>query len=299
MEPFGLIITGQLRSFFKDEVHDSFREFLKNLASRYDVYAVLVVNQSDIQHEQFLFFKQYVKEYRILEYPLYHKEFTEKELVYSTMFSVESCLEGVTEERKRESDGYCHIMSFYYQVSQIQLGIQTLEDFGIPFRYLMRTRFDIVYKVELIPYSNTANELVPHSLEQEYKRRVLYKQHGVKSVEEYLELAAKTPWESRLRTNGILSMLGFGGRYYNNLDIHNSNPKLYMYNDHILIGETEIFKTFLNAWSVFTDESRLKTEVLKSGIQFMFAPESMFLLLLLANSITPIMYLDETWTIMR
>lgn len=300
MKTLGLILTGQLRTFFDEEVHASFRSFLKGLSSEYRVYAALVINQSGVQPEQFEFLKDYIYEYSIIEYPKYHKEFEKRQEMYDTLSKVESILGSTIEkERAKESDGYCHIDSFYYQVSQIQVGLKALKQYGVVFDCMMRTRFDVICKIDIVPFSNSKNILVPHSLEQEYIRNVMFKRYGFKGLDDFLEWAKTSQWDSSLRVNGIASMLGFGGRYYNNINILDKSNYIYSYNDHMIIGKEIQFDTFLHVWDLFTDFKKMETIIKTSNITFIFAPESLFLLHFLGSEISPIVYTDETWELKR
>lgn len=296
MKTLGLILTGQLRTFFDAEVQASFLEFLTGLRNTYKVYGALVINEPSIQPEQFEFLNEYMEKYTIVDYKTLHKEFEQKEEMYRNLLSIEADL-GVAEERAKESDGYSHITSFYYQVSQIQEGIKTLKSLGIPFDCFMRTRFDIVYKIEMVPFSNTGSTFFPHSIEQEYMRFGIYSNFNIFSVEDYILWAKMFPWKTMLRINDYVSLLGFGGTYYNNLDIINKKSYIWMYNDHIIIGTPDTFETFLDIWSLFIDTQRLSTVIKNSHIHFVFAPESLFLLHFLNHGITPLMYFDNTWDI--
>ncbi len=300
MESLGLIITGQLRTFFDTDVQDSFRAFLTGLKTKYTLYGALVINEPNIQTYNFDFLKQYMKDFIIIDYKQVHKEFNLKETIYTNLLEIEKEL-GVAEERAKESDGYIHITSFYYQISQIQEGIKALNSFNVPFHCLMRTRFDILYSkdIEIIPFSNMKSPLFSHSVEQEYLRYNLYRRYKLSSIQEYLEWAADISWESPLRIHDLSSILGFGGRYYNNLDILEKENYIWMYNDHMIIGTLDTFKTLMNIWDNFLNKEYIEKIINKAGIQFLFAPESLFLIHFLSYTITPIMYLDGTWGIKR
>ena len=319
MKTLGLIITGQLRTFFDDEVQMSFRNFLKGLSTEYKVYAALVVNQSSVQPEQFEFLKDYIYEYSLLEYPKYHKEFEKRKEIYSNLFTIHTRL-GIDEDTIHVSDEYCYLDSFYYQASQIQVGILALKKYGITFDCIMRTRFDVIYKIDILPFSNPGNVLVPHSVEQEYSRNLQLKRSGFKDVNDYLNWANTSEWQSLLRFENIedylkwaktpecesliqihklAALLGFGGRYYNNTDILNKSNYIWMYNDHIIIGTEPQFDTFLHVWDLFCNIDRLEQTIFNSKIAFLFAPESLFILHCIGHEMTPIMYLDDTWDLKR
>jgi hypothetical protein len=299
MESLGLIITGQLRTFFKETVQESFQSFLEGLCSKYDVYMLLVINETEIPYEKFVFLNKYVKRYTIVDYPRVYKDFELKNTIQEIMLSIEDDLEGVREERERENSAEWNLQCFYYQITQIQIGLQGLYNYDISFNTIMRTRFDVYYTTEIIPYSNPNCELVPHSIEHEYKRHVLFRRFKFSTVESFMDTLQYTHFETNLRVFGVVRMLGFGGKYYNNTDVLNTKPKLYMYNDHILIGRPEVFQSFLDCWNLFTDEKKLRDVIFTSGIRYILAPEAMFQLLCLGNGITPIMYNDDTWDIVR
>lgn len=298
MKTLGLILTGQLRTFFDADVQASFLEFLAGLRNTYRVYGTLVINEPDIDPSKFEFLNEYMETYKIVDYKRIHKDFEKKEEMYRNLLTIETEL-GIAEERAKESDGYIHITSFYYQVSQIQEGIKALKSLGIKFDCFMRTRFDILYKIEIVPFSNIESTFFPHSIEQEYMRNSLYKRHMLNSIEEYLNKIKIPHWETPLRIHPLISMLGFGGRYYNNLDILNKEQYIWMYNDHMILGTPDTFETLLDIWPSFLEKKDLAKSIKKSGIRFVFAPESLFLLHFLGKSITPILYLDETWGIKR
>ena len=99
--------------------------------------------------------------------------------------------------------------------------------------------------------------------------------------------------------NDTSKYIGFGGAYYNNTCFLNNNPKLWMYNDHIIIGYKKEFNILLYFWSLFNNEDDLLNLIKISNIKHIFAPESLIILLCLKYNITPIMYLDNLWDLRR
>lgn len=296
MENLGLILTGQIRSFFSEITFNNFLFFLINLKNKYNIYMILVINEKEIDISKFIFLKDYVINYEIINY--YYMEKRKINYKFDKIISYEKS-NNIYNIRKNEisnENEYLERMS--NQIEQIKIGINELNKYN-NINIYMRTRFDVIYNLDLIPFV-TNDILFPHSHQQlDIHNNILKTNFNNNYNNMILYLKQNPIYINDIRLNDTSKYIGFGGAYYNNTCFLNNNPKLWMYNDHIIIGYKKEFNILLYFWSLFNNEDDLLNLIKISNIKHIFAPESLIILLCLKYNITPIMYLDNLWDLRR
>ena len=154
----GIIITGQIRTFFTEDLFTDFIIWLKILKKFYKLYVVCVINEDIINYSNFTFLRGLCERYSIIKF--------DKNLVHIP------CIQTILEEYKRKGiydeliqdvkDPKVLLQSFLTQLKQIEVGVKGLREFGsIPI--YMKTRFDIFYGKLIVPYSNSSPPFSPFS----------------------------------------------------------------------------------------------------------------------------------------
>jgi hypothetical protein len=199
--------------------------------------------------------------------------------------------QGVYEEYAKEVKDVKRIFtSFQSQKKQLEVGIGILLSYGVPIETYLKTRFDLLYNVKLIPYSNP-HPLFPHSAEIERIQMDLLQKAGFNSVESYLDFV-KTQTLSDLRIPENLWQINFGGPYYYSKDIFDNNDKLWCSNDFVIIGKADIFHKYCKS-DLFIDPRLWIETARKTGHKHIVSHESLFVLHMYSVGITPILLLNS------
>ena len=269
----GIIITGQLRTFFTEIVFNTFINWLIILRQYYKLYIVCVVNEDIINYSKFTFLRNLCERYSIIKF--------DKSLVHIPS------IQRILEEYKRKNlyDELLHeakdpkvlLQSFLQQLKQIEVGVKRMKEFGNIPTYI-KTRFDIFYGKLIIPYSNP-NPLFPHSENQ------------FSSVKEFYEFGRQQDLKT-LKIPEEFWQINFGGTYYYNNNIFDTNDKLWLSNDYIIIGKSELFEKFVKE-DLLSDPERLIDLANKNGINHMLSQESLLNLYIYSSGTTPIMLLNS------
>lgn len=290
MKPaLGIIITGQIRTFFMEKVFGSFYNWMCLLKKHYTLYVVCVINGADIPYSKFTFFRELAEKYMLMKFdastvPVAPDRFFE--VIYEGLRKdgmLERAIEDCIDPRER-------LQNFLTQKAQVRDGVAAMKSFGVDIPTYIKTRFDLFYGIPLIPYSNP-NPLFPHSRENELFYAQLLAQRGFTSVEHFIDYINNKTLDT-LRIPENLWEVNFGGVYYYNKDIFDTNDKLWMSADFIFIGKAELFERYCNSDLLGNPEKVLEIAKEK-GHTLIFTTEPLVCIHMYSVNITPIMLLNS------
>ena len=89
-ENIGIIITGQIRNFFKPDLFESFLQCMKSIKLKYNVYMVLVIS-GEYNENDFIFLAD-LCQYKLIHYDEHHKPFRLKNYQLRTLLAHEHTL---------------------------------------------------------------------------------------------------------------------------------------------------------------------------------------------------------------
>ena len=285
----GFIITGQLRTFFTEKVFASTYNWLTHLNHYYTLYIVCVINEENINYSKFTFLKDVCKEYKIVKFDNSCVEYPTNDFFDPIFKDLKE--RGFYDEIMKETNNNLRIpmLTYIRQKKHLEVGVKTMKEFGVEIPTYVRTRFDMFHGVHLIPYSNS-NPLFPHSKQVEDFQMKLLSQAGFSSVEEYISFI-KSQDMNTIRIPEKLWQVNFGGSYYYNTDIFDSNEKLWLANDHVFIGKAELFEKYCNC-DLLKDPQTIIKIAREKGHNYIFSAEALLALHLYSVNITPILLLN-------
>ena len=111
------------------------------------------------------------------------------------------------------------------------------------------------------------------------------------SVQEFYEFGRQQQVKT-LKIPEEFWQINFGGTYYYNNNIFDNNEKLWLSNDYIIIGKSELFEKFIKE-DLLSDPQRLIALANKNGINHMLSQESLLNLYIYSSGTTPIMLLNS------
>jgi hypothetical protein len=298
----GLIITGQLRNF---HLKQSYNELINNINlwnNYYDIYIIYVIN--DIYEESFfdninkLIFKHYYINYMENykeEYDDYVKILLNNDIYINKKY-----------EFDLNYDIDKSIQRTMYQFHQLQVGIQKIKQIetneNIIFDVIMRTRFDIKYPSNFIPFipdePNFIKKINFPNINILYN--VLYaKKINIDNLIYYIKHQHQNQNMTYLM-NDMDQIISFGSRFmynyisleniYNNLNCKNI---LYSYNDFFYFAERNTFLKLEKLVNV------LGKQEYYYNIHNYFATETQLIIYCLNNDINILMYFYHTNNIIR
>jgi hypothetical protein len=286
----GFIITGHLRTFFTEEVHKSFCKWLSALKEKYTIHMVCVVNGKFNPHD-FTFLSEYCN-YTVVPFDLYTAV-----IPYISPLFYEYLEKELSLKQPKNSIEHC-IQSFLYQRTQFKVGFEILKYLGIDIDVYIKTRFDMIYNKILIPFSNES-ELFPHNKELEEEHILAYKALGIKDmnhcmyVQHHLNLNHKDE-----RIYQELWQISLGGTYYYNLDIY-KNPKIWCFNDYIIIGKADVIKLYAES-NELIEEPLKYIDIIKEKNIHVITPEVLLWTHLYSAGLTPIVCVrDDVFGIVK
>ena len=284
----GFIITGQLRTFFTEKVFPATCNWLMHLKKHYTLYIVCVVSEETINYSNFTFLKDLCKDYKVIKFdqstiqhPLTHFV----ETIYNELRR-NGHYEEIMNEMKDEKDV---IYSFIRQKKHLEVGVKAMKEFGVEIPTYVRTRFDMFHGIHLIPYSNS-HPLFPHSKQMEVIQMSMLAREGYSSVEQYID-SIKNKKMDAIRIPEHLWQVNFGGSYYYNTDIYDSNEKLWLANDHVFIGKAELFERYCNC-DLMSDPETIVKIAREKGHNYILSAEALLAIHLYSVNITPVMLLN-------
>jgi len=267
----GLIITGQLRTFFKQDVFDSFCTWLSVLKGYYTIYVALIINEATVDPGQFNFLK----------------DFCAGSVIYCFDTSAVKPVPQEFLEALKEYPFEANPMkSLCIQKKQIQIGYELLKGFGINISINMKTRFDLFYGYHIIPFTNP-HPLFPHSIFTEIIYMDYFRKAGFGTIGEFNE------WQIQQKNAGAAPFIDwnitFGAHTHYNTDIFDTNDKLWLYHDFIIIGEPHIFERYLQT-DPYSQPEEFRRIINDKKISNPTAGESQNIINMYLANITPIAY---------
>lgn len=267
----GLIITGQLRTFFTEKVFKSFCTWLSVLKGCYTIYAVLVISETTVNTEQFAFLQEYCAKFSLYCFDA---------------SAVKPVPQEFAEALKEYSCDPNAMKSTCIQKAQIQIGCDLLNHFQIDIPIYMKTRFDLFYGYHIIPYVNP-NPLFPHSIFTELIYMDYFRNAGFGTIGEFNE------WQIRQKNAGAAPFIDwnitFGAHTHYNTDIFNNNDTLWLYHDFIIIGKRDIFEKYIETDPYLQPEEVLHI-IQDKQIHNPMSCESQIIINMYLANITPIAY---------
>ena len=304
-EWLGLMLTGKVHTFFREDVMPSFQAFLGNLLKTYNVQIVFVtVDKMDPSRLDFI--TNMGAEYSIERYVEKPDRYKYPPDVLEALLAYEALILTPKMMAKRESELNPNTyISGFIQIDQIAHGYKVLMDTRRPYTVMIRSRMDVHYKDLIVPYSNN-HILYPHSSVQEKHHSTLLTSMQIQSDEELCEIIKYYyPIENNLRILPSAYELWFGGAYFENLDILQilkdcpEKEKFWMYCDQILVGRPSVFQYFASFFETYMNADRILNICKTHSINHIFVAEAVFIQFMLMNDVQPIMYLDDGWGLVR
>ena len=309
MQSLAIVVCGQLRTFFEPDVQASFRAFLERCASKYYVVVFFVLNEpvDGIDTTRVHATTAAAAAARIdsvaAEMPAWLAAFgTQIASSPVTPVLAERC--AAIPQILLEVKDPLHFLTKNtppYAFLQFKQGLQKIREYEgahrIAFDFVMRTRPDMLYPADLLPFSNAGHPLFPHSVLQQrlYERRCAFS--GVDSRGYHMD--ALLPKDYReLRIPDALFGMNLGGAYYCRRSASATAPHLYSWNDHVIFGPREHMMKFERFFEMFSNPALL-TVAEERRIQFLVAQEALLLLFAFLEGMDMYMYLDDSWSLRR
>jgi hypothetical protein len=308
MQSLAIVVCGQLRTFFEPDVQASFTAFLRRCAAKYYVVVFFMLNETAVDDRLAAVAAAAAAADVVVEPCAAHMP------SWLTAFRAQIDASAITP----------HIMKACAAIPQILLevqdpmhfltvgaapyafllfkhGLQRVREYEavhhIRFDVIVRTRADVLYPPDLLPFGGGADAMFPHSLTQ----RRLYEQrcalYGLDPSGYHMERFGLPP---SLRIPDALFGLNLGGAYYNRRAAAAAAdaPHLYGWNDHIIAGRRDSMMKFESFFDIF-DNPALLTIAKERCIQFLIAQEALLLLFAFVNGLDMYMYLDNSWSLRR
>ena len=321
MTSLTIIITGQIRKFFIEDISTSFIQLIKKSHIKYSfIYVICIINEStelDIINLT-NFFNSLSVSFIIEEYQKYISIFKKINLErlendgFKRMANIYNKVNGSIQKIMTPTN---HTMypsingpfGFHTQWHQLEIGIKFLLDYegknNIKFDTCMRLRFDTcIIDPEFYPHipntdlisKITFNNTIFLQLNEKMKEL------KINTIEEYIEFMKN----NQIKVPNYLSdypHTSFGCYFFNNYisleNIVNSNKKntddniLYCFIDHIIFGKRDIFIKLQN---FFRDFGKFESELNQNGMQAFFGSENQLCLFCFNNNINPLMYTSHS-----
>ena len=302
-----IIIGGQLRSFFEKNASIYLLQLIQNSKLRYrNIHIVMIISgiYEKIQiHDIFKNEKGLTLE--IVDYNRYEDIVVKniEELKKDTIFNyiLKKYLSNNNNACKEITNPQEYIIGGYRQIYQTHIGIEYIlkyeSDNNIVFDTIIRTRFDIQYPPNFVPYMPSGDTINILSLDGfGINLSGLLKKSGF-SIEEYINYLKHQ--KINLPNCRVDCDMGitFGGAYlYNYISpekIYNGETSiLYCFNDHFYFSKRDIFIKLYDFIKIYG-----KLDI--DNIKHIYAEESQLLMACFHSNIYPLMYLPNTYRIIR
>uniref|UniRef100_A0A6C0HJX3 Uncharacterized protein n=1 Tax=viral metagenome TaxID=1070528 RepID=A0A6C0HJX3_9ZZZZ len=308
-ERFAVIVTGQLRSFFRSDVQPQFINFIERMKGKYDTHIFFIINDEHMPNVTF----EYGCPHTVVH--SYIKSAERSHAMFSDIKKTEA-YKRIIEVHNNSGDLQHEIPSVdknflnqsLLQVSQIQLGLDKIreceEHTSTTFDYIMRTRFDAIYPDGFLPYGYSAKHTFSeyyfqHSLSQRSLYENYCKRYNLDPSKYHVQ-GVSDDGMHRLRVHNYLRNINFGADYFLHRNIPSAselNNTVWMYNDHILFARRDVFMNFNDWVSMFQIDFTDICE--KNNIRHTIALEAQIIAFFLSKNIPFVMYLDDSWALTR
>lgn len=305
----GIIVTGQLRNFFSGPWY-LLKEVIDHSVSVYDkIYLFFVVNdECSLEQLEILFPEQ---ECDLVDYRKYIEEFDkfiDQKLNSTEFLEIKKWYQGTEENsaQKEIKDPDYSIRRFCKQGHQIQIGINRLiekeKQIGQQFDFVMRTRFDVFYCPDFVPRIPVTNDILEKILFNGINLELYEKaatKHCIKGLGELISFVRQQKIElPNFRIKRHLEDLTMGGtNFYNPLSLENlyngDENILWCYNDYIIFSQRD---NFIKLSSLYDDYGKITPFL---NIPHYYAPESQLMMFAIKNNMNPIMFVNNTCTLIE
>jgi len=283
----GIIVCGQIRTFFTESVQSSFRQMLELCKIRYQkVHLVFVINDEipvfDLPNDSITIidYREKKEEYEnLIRNKIKSEEFQSRKNEYFARGSA------ALKEVFHIED---NVQLYNIQSHQLQVGLDALP---IECNVIMRTRFDMMYPLGFYPRIPESTEsLINHIvLFPDLKERFLKKLEKYQLTEEtWIPFVKQQKIKENCRVDFDMLDFSFGGHFSYPRSLENiqvgSDRILYGINDFYFFGKSKVFRT-LHALS---DEYCMKSTRL--DVPHYYTPESQLCIFCDNHDISFIMY---------
>jgi hypothetical protein len=303
MKSLAIVVCGQIRNFFNDRVQSSFHMLVTRCMTKYDVHVYFVVSDPECPTELFA-----LCPFTVLHYAPVAAEYHASAAADLSGPFVRAICDMVS-FRPDIADKESHkgiLNAHSHQFCQMMMALTALEEHererGSAYDYVMRTRFDMVYPDDLLPYEHMSYGFVGHAFPHSAAQQKVYADFCVANrLDPMMYHMAQFPKPvDTLRVDSKYYRLNLGGAYYyrpsfNSLD---KTPRVYCWNDYVWIGPRVCFRDF---HTIFKNMERPEYffEIMRRKITFPNAHEAQLLLFFFSRGFDCVMYLDDTCTVVR
>ena len=308
-----ILVTGQLRSFFDNDVLSSFQRLLSLSSSHYgstDNIFLLFVVSGDFQSLE-SYFKTTSYNYKIIPYstPEYSYQFSQichsihANPQFQTNKSAYLSIPSFAHTEISDPEWYVNVGTM--QFHQLQIGIQYLKQHHIAFDTILKTRFDIIYPHDFIPaFPTQEDSLDPIRrltlTDSNYSKFMnTFTMFGFRNLGEYIShMKTQSIQPPYYHVLPIYSDIAFGGPYfYNHPSITKilQNPStdniLYSFGDFFFLSQRDVFfrlENYINNYGC-----------IPYSIPHFFAQEAQSVIFCLDNDIDIVMFTNDTYKVKR
>jgi hypothetical protein len=297
----GIIITGQIRTFFSKGGANELLKVINKSKSVYSRIVLIMVISGD--YKSYLLselFKNISDLYLLIinynEYEDHMLEYVEKLKNNSSFIKIcQAYLNSSNYAKKEISDPSVYIIGVMRQLYQVRIGIDSINQYErnnkIKFNVIMKTRFDIAYPEDFYPH------IPGGSLIDKISFNGMGISFNTHNIEEYIIwLKQQQIILPNCRVSCDFSK-SFGGAYmYNYQSLENISKGddniLYCFNDHFFFSKREVFVKLYDFINIYGT-------VYNNNIQHTFAAEAQLLIACFHVNISPLMFLPNTYSIIR
>jgi hypothetical protein len=299
----GIIITGEIRSFFIDVVKTSFINMVNLCKMNYQkiLFFVIISDENYDKDSVKDFFTELSCDFVIVDFINYETEYID--YVNKKMN---------TEQFKKLKEDYFSrgsaALNYVYNIEdntllynrqpyQLKVGIKTLLDYenekDCKFDIIMRTRFDMTYSETFFPYLPSGSIFNKLLFDDELKSRFLKKMKKYNIPLDYHSLVDFIKTQKYLDSCSLVNLdvadLTLGGHFcYNYPSVENiingSDDILYMFNDFYYFSKREIF---LKLYNFLDDYYMIESKI---DIPHFYVTESQYCIFCYKHNINFVMY---------
>jgi hypothetical protein len=266
------MITGQMRTFFTQEIQESFTQMIRLSKMNYkNIVVILVINDDYDESILQMLFASLNIPILIIDYKKYNHEY--EELMQSKMKNSDynklkqQYFEKNTRATREVYNIDDNLRLTNIQAHQLKVAIDMLLQYekknDITYDIMMKTRFDIMYPMLFFPHVPEGSIITKLLFDEALKERFLKKMDKYNipiNMEALIHfLKEQQVNEENCRVNFDMLDFTFGGHFcYNYKSLENinngSNRILYLFNDFYFFGKRETFLTLES----FSDEYCMK-----------------------------------------
>jgi len=298
-----IIVTGQLRTFLTKGGSNELLKIIRKSKTTYSLVVIIMVVSGIYNNELLLeVFKDITGIYvEIIDYNYHEKNMLDhvEKLQHNNSF-INICQTYLNTQNSAKNEvpyPHTYIKNSMRQLYQIRIGIESIINYetrhDINFDVIMRTRFDIAYPTDFYPNIPTGSLI----------DKISFNEMGIQFSQKHMSIQEYIIWlkkqNIRLPNCRVSCNWGdsFGGAYlYNYMSLENicngDDNILYCFNDHFFFSKREVFLKLYDFINIYGTVSN-------NNIKHIFAEEAQLLIACLHVNINPLMFLPNTYSIIR